>query len=76
MYTNPDSLKVYSSWLNIPEELARRTRDDFFQRSAIEPDTIIGLDKIVQDAVAFKFANTVLTKEQLAELIQIPARRK
>ncbi len=76
MYTNPDSLKVYSSWLNIPEELARRTRDDFFQRSAIEPDTIIGLDKIVQDAVAFKFANAVLTKEQLAELIQIPARRK
>jgi hypothetical protein len=32
-----------------------------------------GLDKIVQDAVAFKFATTVLTKEQLADLIQIPA---
>ena len=70
------SIKVYAEWINISPELARRTRDDFFARSAIEPDKIIGLDKIVQDAVAFKFANAVLTKEQLAELIQIPAPRK
>ncbi|MEY3553539.1 MAG: hypothetical protein RL735_1887, partial [Pseudomonadota bacterium] len=76
MYTHPDGLKVYAEWINISPELARRTRDDFFARSAIEPDKIIGLDKIVQDAVAFKFANAVLTKEQLAELIQIPAPRK
>ncbi len=72
MYTNPEVMKVYSEWLNITPELARRTRDDFFLRPSIEPDNMKGLDKIVQDAVTFKFASAPLTKEQLAELIQIP----
>src|SRR3954452_942794 len=47
MYTNPDVMKVYSEWLNITPELARRTRDDFFARDSIEPDNMKGLDKIV-----------------------------
>ncbi len=76
MYTNPEVMKVYSDWLQISPALALRTRDDFFERAAIEPDTIVGLDKIVQDAVAFKYASAPLTKEQLSELIQIPARKK
>lgn len=76
MYTNPEVMKVYSEWLNITPEIARRTRDDFFPRAAIEPDKVIGLDKIVQDAVAFKYASAPLSKEQLAELIQIPAPKK
>jgi NitT/TauT family transport system substrate-binding protein len=76
MYTNPEVMKVYSEWLNITPELARRTRDDFFLRPSIEPDNMKGLDKIVQDAVTFKFASAPLTKEQLADLIQIPAPMK
>jgi NitT/TauT family transport system substrate-binding protein len=72
MYTNPEALKVYADWLNISPELAKRTRDGFFPREAIEPDTIKGIDKIVQDSVTFKFASAPLTKEQLADLIQIP----
>ena len=72
MYTNPEVMKIYSEWLNISPALAQRTRDDFFARDAIEPDNMKGLDKIVQDAVTFKFASAPLTKEQLAELIQIP----
>jgi NitT/TauT family transport system substrate-binding protein len=74
MYTNPDCLKTYAEFVGIPLEKARRTRDDFFPRTAIEPDTIVGLDTIVKDAVDLKFTTAQLTKEQLAELIQIPAR--
>jgi NitT/TauT family transport system substrate-binding protein len=73
MYTDA-GLKVYADWLNIPEAKARRTRDDFFPKQAIDPDRIIGLDTIVKDAVALKFTPAELTKEQLAELIQIPPR--
>lgn len=73
MYTDA-GLKVYADWLNIPEAKARRTRDDFFPKSAIDPDRIIGLDTVVKDAVALKFTASELTKEQLAELIQIPPR--
>lgn len=76
MYTDPEAIKIYSDWLKITPELAQRARDDFFPRAAIEPDKIIGLDKIVKDAVAFKYSTTPLTKEQLTELIQIPAPKK
>lgn len=74
LYTNPNALKVYSDWLKITEAKAKRTRDDFFPRSSIEPDTIVGLDTIVKDAVALKFTASELTKAQLDDLIQIPPR--
>lgn len=73
MYTDA-GLKVYADWLKIPEAKARRTRDDFFPKSSVDPDQITGLDTIVKDAVALKFTANELTKEQLAELIQIPPR--
>jgi len=74
MYTNPEALKVYAEFVGIPVEKAKRTRDGFFPRAAIEPDKIVGLDTIVNDAVALKYTAKPLSKEQLAELIQIPAR--
>jgi NitT/TauT family transport system substrate-binding protein len=74
MYTDPAVLKIYADWLNISIEKAKRTRDDFFPRKAIEPDTITGLDQIVKDAVDLKFTATQLTKAQLDELIKIPPR--
>jgi NitT/TauT family transport system substrate-binding protein len=75
MYKNPEALKIYSSWLKITEAKAKRTRDDFFPGNAINPDKIVGLDQIVNDAVGLKFTASKLTKEQLAELIQIPPRK-
>ena len=74
MYTDPKALKIYSEWLNISEAKAKRTRDDFFPRSSVEPDKITGLDTIVKDAVALKFTANELTKAQLDDLIQIPSR--
>ncbi|MBV9556886.1 MAG: ABC transporter substrate-binding protein, partial [Pseudolabrys sp.] len=67
-------LKAYAEWLNIPEAKAKRTRDDFFPGNAINPDKITGLDAIVKDAVELKFTPTEMTKAQLDDLIQIPAR--
>jgi NitT/TauT family transport system substrate-binding protein len=74
LYTDPSALKVYSDWLKITEAKAKRTRDDFFPRPSVEPDTIVGLDTIVKDAVALKFTASELTKAQLDDLIQIPPR--
>jgi NitT/TauT family transport system substrate-binding protein len=74
MYKDPEGLKTYAEWLNISLEKAKRTRDEFFPPPAIEPDTIVGLDTIVKDAVVLKFTANELTKEQLADLIQIPPR--
>jgi NitT/TauT family transport system substrate-binding protein len=74
MYADPNALKVYAEFVGITEAKAKRTRDDFFPKSSIDPDKVIGLDAIVQDAVTLKFTAAPLTKEQLAELVQIPPR--
>jgi NitT/TauT family transport system substrate-binding protein len=74
MYKEERCLKAYAEWLNIPEAKAKRTRDEFFPGDAINPDKITGLDTIVKDAVELKFTTQPLTKEQLADLIQIPPR--
>ena len=71
---DPKALATYAEFVGIPVAMAKRTRDDFFPRSSIDPDKIVGLDTIVPDAVALKFTAAPLTKEQLAELIQIPPR--
>jgi len=74
MYQDEKCLKTYADWLNIPVAKAKRTRDEFFPREAVNPDNIVGLDAIVKDAVDLKFTSSQLTKEQLADLIQIPTR--
>lgn len=74
MYTDPNVVKVYAEWLGISPETAVRARDGFFPKDALNPDRIVGIDDIIRDAVAFKFTNAPLTKEQLSELIQIPPR--
>ena len=74
MYNDPAALKIYAEFVGISEAKAKRTRDEFFPREAINPDRIVGLDSIVNDAVDLKFTAAPLTKEQLAELVQIPPR--
>lgn len=73
MYTDA-GLKTYAEWLNIPLEKAKRSRDGFYPKEAINPDRVTGLDQIVKDAVELKFTPAQLTKDQLTELIQIPPR--
>ena len=75
LYSNdPAALKAYADFVGISVDMAKRTRDGFFPRAAVDPDQIVGLDTIVPDAVALKFTAAPLTREQLAELIQIPPR--
>jgi NitT/TauT family transport system substrate-binding protein len=76
MYSDdPAMFKTYSDFVGISVEKARRTRDGFFPRAAIDPDKVVGLDTIVQDAVALKYTASPLTPAQLGELIQIPPRQ-
>jgi NitT/TauT family transport system substrate-binding protein len=76
LYTNdPAPLQTYAEFVGISVDMAKRTRNDFFPKSSVDPDKIVGLDTIVPDAVALKYTAAPLTKEQLAELIQIPPRQ-
>ena len=68
-------LQIYAEFVPVPLPIAKRTRDDFFPKSSLDPDKLVGLDTIVKDAVELKFTATQLTKEQLDTLIQIPPRQ-
>jgi NitT/TauT family transport system substrate-binding protein len=76
MYSDPAALKHYSEFLNISDVLAKRSRDDFFPKAALMPDKIVGLDAMMPDAIQMKYLTAPLTKEQIAELIQIPPPKK
>jgi NitT/TauT family transport system substrate-binding protein len=72
MYSdNPQVIKDYAEFAGVSESMARRVRDDFFPKSLVWPDEIKGLDSLTKDAVELKFVATPLTKEQLAEFVQI-----
>ena len=77
MYSgNPQVIKDYAEFVKVSETMAKRVRDEFFPKSLINPDEIKGLDSLMAEAVNLKFISAPLTKEQTAELIQIPPRKK
>ena len=72
MYSDPAAIKAYAEWLNIPEERARRARDEFYPTANLSPDHISGLDQAMAQAVEQKLLAAPLTKAQLDQFIQIP----
>jgi NitT/TauT family transport system substrate-binding protein len=72
LYGNPDGIKHYAQYGKVSEKLAARIRDEFLPKQALQPDLVSGIDTITQDAITFKVLSAPLSKEQLAELIQIP----
>ena len=71
MYSdNPQVMKDYAEFAGITPELAKRVRDEFFPRAILQMTEIKGLDQLLQDAIELKYTDRLLTKEQVAELIQ------
>jgi len=76
MYSdNPQVIKDYAEFVQVPEPLAKRVRDDFFPKSLLWPDEIKGLDTLMPEAVSLKFIAEPLTQAQLGELIQIQGKK-
>jgi len=76
MYSaNPQVMRDYAEFARVSEPLAKRVRDEFFPKSLVNPDQIHGLDSLIPEAVNLKFIPAPLTKEQVAELIQISPRK-
>jgi NitT/TauT family transport system substrate-binding protein len=73
--SNPQVMKDYAEFARVSEPLAKRVRDEFFPKSLVSPDQIHGLDTLIPEAVNLKFISAPLTKEQIAELIQISPRK-
>ena len=70
------AIEDYAEFVGVPRQTALRVRDEFFPKALVDPDRISGLDVLVKEAVNLKFIDKPLTEQQLAELIQIPPRKK
>jgi NitT/TauT family transport system substrate-binding protein len=76
VYSTPEGLKAYAAFAKLSEATAKRALKEFLPLSAVNPDRISGVEEVMADAVAFKFIAAPLSKQQLAELIQIPERKQ
>jgi NitT/TauT family transport system substrate-binding protein len=74
MYSDPKALQMYAEKIKRPVELVTDSAKNFQPKEALQTDEMKDLDGAVRDAVKLKFLDKPLTKEQLAEFIQIPKR--
>ncbi|MBI5912206.1 MAG: ABC transporter substrate-binding protein [Betaproteobacteria bacterium] len=76
MYSDPKAVEMYSVKIKRPVELLKESMEKFQPKEALQSDEFKDLDGANADAVKLKFLDKPLTKEQLAELLQIPPRKK
>ena len=74
MYSDPKALDMYADYRKTSVANARRLRDEFFAKSALDVDTVKGLDQLMVEAVNFKYLPAPLAPAELAELVQVPLR--
>jgi NitT/TauT family transport system substrate-binding protein len=76
MYADPQAIKMYAAKMKLDEKLIADSIREFHPKEAMQTDAMKDVEGIQRDAVKLKFIDAPLTKEQLAELIQIPPRKK
>jgi NitT/TauT family transport system substrate-binding protein len=70
MYSSPEALQIYAEIASVPLPIAQKMQTLITKDSA-NPDQIVGMDSIVAEAIATKFLAAQLTKDQIAELVQM-----
>ena len=75
-YTHDTALEMFAHENNVDLALARRTRDEFFPRPAMDLPPIIGVDLILKDAAAFKYIPHPMAPSDIAGLFDILAPAK
>ena len=76
MYADPKAVEMYSVKMKLPVDLLKELMDKFQPKETLQTDKFEDLDGAIADAVKLKFLDKPLTKEQIAELLQIPPRKK
>lgn len=74
MYSDPKAIDMYAQKIKSDPALLKGSIAEFHPKEAMQSDRMADLDGAVADAVKLKFLETPMTKEQLAEFLQIPPR--
>lgn len=75
MYSDPNAIEMYAKKIKSSEDLIKESIKQFHPKEALQTDKMADLDGALRDAVKLKFLDHPLSKEQLAELLQIPPRK-
>jgi len=76
MYSDPKAVEMYSVKIKRPIDMLKESMAKFQPKETMQTDHFADLDGAIRDAVKLKFLEKPLTKEQIAELLQIPPRKK
>jgi NitT/TauT family transport system substrate-binding protein len=76
MYSDPKAVEMYSAKIHRSIDLLKESMTKFQPKEALQTDEFKDLDAAIADAVKLKFLDKPLTKEQIAEMLQIPPRKK
>ena len=74
MYSDPAAMKMYADSLHLEVGPVKAAIEKFQPKSAKQFDRVLDMDGIMADGIKNKFLDAPLTKEQIAEFIQIPPR--
>ena len=70
MYDDPNAMDAYAAYSGFSVALATRVRNEFFPRSMLDPDRILGMDTTIADAVESKMLAKPLSADELKTLVQ------
>jgi NitT/TauT family transport system substrate-binding protein len=73
VYSDPVAIERYLKFTGFAEDVVKLTLKDFIPKESLQTEKVTGIDEAMQDAVRFKYLSRPITKDQLAELIEIPA---
>jgi NitT/TauT family transport system substrate-binding protein len=74
MYSDPKAIEMYAVKIKSDPALLKGSIAEFHPKDTMQTDKMADLDGAVRDAVKLKFLDKPMTKEQLTEFLQIPAR--
>lgn len=69
LYSDPAALDAYAAWAGTDAALAKKVRDEFYPKQNLLPDKVNGLDKLMVDAVTYKYLPAPLDADQLKKLV-------
>ncbi len=74
MYADPKAVEAYAAKMKQPVGLIRDSLQEFHPKTAMQTDKMAEFDAAMADAVKLKFLEKPLSKDEVAEFLQIPAR--
>jgi NitT/TauT family transport system substrate-binding protein len=75
MYSDPKAFEMYATKIKRPVDLVKDSAMRFQPKETMQTEKFADLDGAIRDAVKLKFIEKPMTKEQIAEFIQIPPRK-